>query len=75
MGVFSSVVFSIEGLGVGRERKANFIFLTINLLFLVLFHFYNYTLHFGTCVKLSLPIEQEVKTSQWKCFRDRKSVV
>lgn len=32
------------GLGFGRERKANFIFLTINLLSLVLFHFYNYTL-------------------------------
>lgn len=56
------------GLGFGRERKANFIFLTISLLFLV-FHFYNYTLDFGTCVKLPLQIGQEVKTSKRRCFR------
>lgn len=33
--------------------------MAINLLFLVLFHFYDDTLDFGTCGKLSLQIEQE----------------
>lgn len=55
--------------GIWEGRKANFIFLTINLLFLVSFHFYNYTLDFGTCVKLFLQIEQELKKYKWRCFR------
>lgn len=50
-----------------RERKANFIFLTINLLFLV-FRFYNYPLDFGTCVKLALQSEQEAKPGKWRWF-------
>lgn len=49
--------------------KANFIFLTINLLFLILFHFYNYTLDFGTCVKLFLQIEQEVKRKEMEMLQ------
>lgn len=69
MGVFSSIVFSIKGWDLGGKRKLNFIFLIINLLFLVLFHFYNYTLNFGTCVKPSPQIEQEVGTNKKKCFR------
>lgn len=48
---------------------ANFIFLTINLLFLILFHFYNYTLDFGTCVKLFLQIEQEVKRKEMEMLQ------
>jgi hypothetical protein len=63
MGVFSSIiVFSIEGWDLGGRGKQIFIFLTINLLFLVLFHFYNYTLDWHLC-KIILQIEQEVRTN------------
>lgn len=55
--------FSVEGWG-GGDRKANFIFLTINLVFSVLFHFYNYSLDFGTCVKLAVQIVRRVEVVQ-----------
>lgn len=62
MGV-SLVVCSVDSWDLG-EKKTNFIFLIINLLFLVLLHLYNYTLT-GTCMKYSLQSEQEIGTKKW----------
>lgn len=64
MGVFPLSLSFLLIVGIWERRKQIFIFLIINLLFLVLLHLYNYTLT-GTCMKYSLQSEQEIGTKKW----------
>lgn len=61
MGGFPLSLSFLLIVGIWERRKQIFIFLIINLLFLVLLHLYNYTLT-GTCMKYSLQSEQEIGT-------------
>lgn len=64
MGGFPLSLSFLLIVGIWERRKQIFIFLIINLLFLVLLHLYNYTLT-GTCMKYSLQSEQEIGTKEW----------
>lgn len=63
MGVFPLLSFLLI-VGIWERRKQIFIFLIINLLFLVLLNLYNYILT-GTCMKRSLQSEQDIRTKKW----------
>lgn len=62
MGVFPLLSFLLI-VGIWERRKQIFIFLIINLLFLVLLNLYNYILT-GTCMKSSLQSEQDIGTKK-----------
>lgn len=67
MGGFPLSLSFLLIVGIWERRKQIFIFLIINLLFLVLLHLYNYTLT-GTCMKYSLQSEQEIGTKEWNAY-------
>lgn len=60
MGMFSSPL----RVGIWEGKESKFHFLDYKFVFLNMFHFYNYTLDFSTCVQLLLQIEQEIKAKQ-----------
>lgn len=62
MGVFPLLSFLLI-FGIWERRKQIFIFLIINLLFLVLLNLYNYILT-GTCMERSLQSEQDIRTKR-----------